>query len=324
MNKLSNFVDKFKGKKVLVYGDVMLDLYIRGEVERISPEAPVPVIMERSREYVLGGAGNVAANIASLGGAVTLVGVIGNDAEGNIVRDVCGKFGIDARLVSEEDRPTAVKARAVAKRHQLLRIDREKTGAISKATEKKIISLLAGIRDFDAVVISDYTKGCIVPEVTAFIKKHFAGKKIIAGIKPAGAVLFKDVETVVLNLKEAHAVTGMHGDSNSAATDVVSRLSRELASSVVLTRGEYGMTAFDKKDRKVSHVPTRAAQVYDVTGAGDTVLALLALMLASGASLSEAAEVANHAAGVVVGLEGTATLTPDELKKALLDHNYRA
>src|SRR3989344_4895686 len=127
MSSLFSYVEKFKGKKILVYGDVMLDLYIRGDVERISPEAPVPVIIERSREYVLGGAGNVAANIASLGGVVTLVGVIGDDTEGKIIREMCREYGIDTRFIAEPDRPTALKARAVAKRHQLLRIDREKT-----------------------------------------------------------------------------------------------------------------------------------------------------------------------------------------------------
>ncbi len=319
MANLKQFINNFKGKKVLVYGDVMLDLYIRGDVERISPEAPVPVIIERSREYLLGGAGNVAANIASLGGAVTLVGVVGDDEEGKIARDVCKKFGIDARFVSEENRPTAVKARAVAKRHQLLRIDREKSGYISKATENKIETLLKSLKDFDAVVISDYTKGSVVPSTVSFIKKHFGAKKVIAGIKPAGVALFEDVEMVVLNLKEGHAVTGIHGDMDAAAADAVLKLSDMLKSSVVLTRGEYGMTAFDKKHGKVSHIPTRAVQVYDVTGAGDTVLAVLALMLVSGASLSEAAEVANHAAGVVVGIEGTATLMGKDLEAVMED-----
>ncbi|MEK7507727.1 MAG: PfkB family carbohydrate kinase [Patescibacteria group bacterium] len=317
MALLSSYIDKFKNKKILVYGDVMLDLYIRGDVERISPEAPVPVIVERSREYVLGGAGNVAANIASLGGVVTLVGVVGNDAEGKIIHDVCAKFRIDARLIVERGRPTAVKARAVAKRHQLLRIDRERAGAVSKAAEEKIISRLKGLKNIDAVVVSDYAKGCVVPSIIAFIKKYFWNRKIIAGIKPAGAALYENVETVVLNLKEGNAIIGMFGDSDAVAADVVSKLSEMLKSSVVLTRGEYGITALDNKSGKISHIPTRAVEVYDVTGAGDTVLASLALMCASGAPLSLAAEIANHAAGVVVGLEGTATLTSKTLKKVL-------
>ncbi len=317
MASLEKVIKSFKGKKVLVYGDVMLDLYIRGDVERISPEAPVPVMMERSREYILGGAGNVATNIASLGGVVTLAGVVGDDEEGKIVHDLCREWRVDGHLVTEKNRPTAVKARAVAKRHQLLRIDRERTGQISKTTEKKIIAALRGLKNFDAVVVSDYAKGCVVPGIIAFLKKRFKGLGMIAGIKPAGAGLFKDVGVVVLNLKEGHGMTGVYADSVSAAKKTVSKLFAILGSSIVLTRGEHGMTVLDKKTGNVSHIPTRAVQVYDVTGAGDTVLASLALMLASAASLSEAAEVANHAAGVVVGREGTATLTPKDLAAAL-------
>ncbi len=320
MTDLKEFVNKFKGKKILVYGDVMLDLYIRGDVERISPEAPVPVIMERSREYVLGGAGNVAANAASLGGKVVLVGVVGADAEAKIIRDMCRALGIEARLVAEEGRPTAVKARAVAKRHQLLRMDRESTAKISKATQEKIFEVLKQIKNVDCAVISDYTKGCITPKIIEFIKKHFGNHNVIAGMKPLGAVLFKNVEAVALNLKEGYVLTGISADSDRTAARAVEKLAEIFKSSVVLTRGEYGITTFDKKSGTISHIPTRAVRVYDVTGAGDTVLAALALMRSSGATLAEAAELANYAAGIVVGMEGTTAIPLGELKEVLSKH----
>jgi len=321
MNKISQkkIVENFKNERILVVGDALLDLYIRGEVERISPEAPVPVVLEKERLYALGGAGNVAANAAALGGKVTLAAVCGNDPEGKIIRRLCAARKIAGKFVSERGRPTSLKTRPIARRHQLLRIDREITADISKGTEAKLMSLIAKAGDFDYVIAQDYSKGCLTPRVMEFLKSRFGRKKIIVGVKPGRMEAYRGVYLVVLNLKEAQALTGIRADSDAATARAAKILSREFSSSVALTRGEYGITTYDKAASKTCHIPTRALHVYDVTGAGDTVLATLTLMLGAGAKLNEAAEVANHAAGIVVGIEGTATVTPSLLKATLVN-----
>jgi len=310
-------INSFKKKSILVVGDVILDLYIRGVVLRISPEAPVPVVTEQSRDYLLGGAGNVAANVAALGGKATLIGVAGNDQEGKMVRRICSARGIASKFVSESGRPTALKTRATADRHQVLRIDREVAGPVKKSTEQKLVALLGRVKPHDIVVISDYAKGCVTKKVVETLKRRFGSRWIIVGAKPQHAALYKNVGLVVLNLHEVRALTGIYGDTNASAAMAAKAVSKMFSSSVVLTRGEYGITTYDKKLRKISHVETRAVQVYDVTGAGDTVLATVALMLASHAPLQDAADVANHAAGIVVGIQGTATVGPKELRAAL-------
>ncbi len=311
-------IENFKSERILVVGDVLLDIYIRGEVERISPEAPVPVVLEKERIYALGGAGNVAANAAALGGKVTLVAICGNDPEGKIVRRLCAARKISGKFVSEHGRPTSLKTRPIARRHQLLRIDREISSDISGPTETKLISLIARLGDFDYVIAQDYSKGCLTPRVMEFLKSHFGRKKIIIGVKPGRTDAYHGVFVIVLNLKEAHALTGIRADSDATAAKAAKILSGRFASSVVLTRGERGITTCDKLTRRTRHIPTRALHVYDVTGAGDTVLATLTLMLGTGAKLDEAADVANHAAGIVVGVEGTATVTLPLLKAALV------
>jgi D-beta-D-heptose 7-phosphate kinase/D-beta-D-heptose 1-phosphate adenosyltransferase len=314
---VKNVIAGFKKTKILVVGDLILDLYIKGVVERISPEAPVPVVTERSRDYLLGGAGNVAANVAALGGGATLIGVVGNDREGKIMRRICSARGIASKFVSESGRPTALKTRATADRHQVLRIDREVAGPVKKSTEKKLVAILGRVKPHDVVVVSDYAKGCITKKVVETLKRRFGSRGIIVGAKPQHAALYKNVGLVVLNLHESQALIGIYGDTNVSAARAAKAVSKMFSSSAVLTRGECGITTYDKKSRKISHVETRAVQVYDVTGAGDTVLATVALMLASHASLQDAADVANHAAGIVVGIQGTATVNVKQLKTSL-------
>jgi rfaE bifunctional protein kinase chain/domain len=317
-SKYQEIVKKFRATKILVVGDLMLDLYIRGDVERISPEAPVPVVFERLREYSLGGAGNVAANIAALGGRVTLMGGVGNDSEGKLVYGVCRRGGIIPRFAYEPKRPTSLKTRATSGHHQLLRIDREKIGAISKDTEKKVARLVENLGDQDLVVVSDYTKGFITEAVVGALKKRFGGKKIVANIKPAVHIeLYKGINTLTLNAKEGHSFTGIDTSTDKGAVDASRLLSNRLGASVVLTRGEHGLTAYDHKFRKAVHVANHALHVFDVTGAGDTVIATLALMLGTGAPLFKSAEMANRAGGIVVGLLGTAVVRPSDLKPFL-------
>lgn len=310
-------VNGFQKKKILVLGDVMLDLYIRGAVDRISPEAPVPVVLEEQRKYALGGAGNVAANISSLGGKASLFGVLGNDEEGKIVRRLCRGSRIACNCFVESKKPTALKTRAMGGHHQLLRIDRESAAPVSGAIENKIIARLQREGDYDIVVVSDYNKGMTSKRITEFLKRRFGGKRIIVGAKPPQADLYKGAAVVVLNLKEAEILTGIYGENPNLASRAARELSRRFLSSVVLTRGEHGVTVYNRKSRRASHIRAKALQVYDVTGAGDTILAALALALASGSSLEEAADIANRAAGIVVGRYGTAAVSSRELLAAV-------
>lgn len=313
-------LDRFPQARVLVVGDVILDLYVCGEVRRISPEAPVPVIVEDTRSFFLGGAGNVARNVASLGGMTTLVGVVGRDEEAKTVRALCRASSIRAVLIHEKGRPTSVKLRAVARRHQLLRIDREITTQISRATEKRFIRVIRRLPQQDIVVVSDYAKGCVTRAIFNALSRRFGRDRVLVGIKPASASLPRRMRAIVLNLEEARELTGRDAHASREARQVVRMLAARFQSSVVLTRGERGMTVFDRDTKTISHVPSHAIEVFDVTGAGDTALAVLALMLACGASITEAAGVANRAAGIVVGIPGTAAVTRFELRRMFLDH----
>ncbi len=300
-------------KKILVVGDVILDLYIRGEVERISPEAPVPVVVEQSRRFILGGAGNVAANVAALGGKTTLLGAVGGDAEGKIVRALCRARGISARFVTERERPTSLKTRAVARRHQILRVDRESTHAISSKTEKKLLRIIRALPAQDMVIVSDYAKGVLTRTIVKMLVRRFGGRRMIGGLKPSTAGLYRGFSVLVLNLREAAELTEIHAKMNEDATRLVRRLGKKMRASIVLTRGEHGMTVYDATRRNILHVRSQALNIFDVTGAGDTVIAVLGLMRAGGSGLFTAANIANHAAGVVVGKEGTETASPKEL-----------
>jgi rfaE bifunctional protein kinase chain/domain len=326
MSKYQEIVKKFKATKILVFGDVMLDLYIRGDVERISPEAPVPIVFERSREYFLGGAGNVAANIAALGAKVTLLGIVGNDDEGTMVKQVCRRSGIIPRLIRVTKRPTILKIRVASGSHQLSRVDREYIGAITKDIEKKVARLVNTIGDYDMIVLSDYAKGFVTKAVISALKKRFGGQKIIANIKPVPYFrlfkgididLYKGIKVITMNANEGFFYSGVDTSSDVGAVGASRLLGNRLNASVVLTRGEHGLTAHDRKLRKAVHVANRPLHVFDVTGAGDTVVATLALMIGAGVPLFEAAEVANHAGGIVVGRRGTVVVKPSDLKPFL-------
>lgn len=328
--KYQEIVQKLKVAKILVVGDVMLDLYIRGEVERISPEAPVPILVEKTREYSLGGAGNVAANIAALGAKVTLLGVVGNDVEGKMIKKVCLERGIAPRFVSGSKRPTTLKMRIVSGHHQLSRVDREHIDAITKAVEKKVSRVIDSVGDQDMIVVSDYAKGFVTESLVRAVKKRFGGKKISANIKPMPVAqggtltfkgidvrLFRGINAITMNANEGRFYSGVDTSTDKGAASAASLLAKKLNTSVVLTRGSHGLTAYDIKAKKNVHIANRALHVFDVTGAGDTVVSTLVLMLASGIPLFKAAEIANHAGGIVVGRRGTATISPTDLRPFL-------
>lgn len=313
------FFQAFPQIKVLIVGDAMLDLYITGSATRISPEAPVPIVLEESRTYFLGGAGNVAANTASLGGRVTLVGAVGNDPEARLMEDICRKQHITPRFVKEAGRVTTHKTRALAGHHQLLRIDREVVGTIAKASEQKLSALINNLEDQHIVIVSDYAKGALTEPVIAALKSRFGAKKIIVNIKPPAKIpLYRGVLAVTMNAKEAQVLSGIDTLSDSGATQAAKRLSRSFNASVVLTRGEKGMLVYDKSSRRAAKISSHALQVFDVTGAGDTVIATLALMLGAKAPLADAAEVASAAAGIAVGIKGTAAIKLSDLTSRLV------
>ncbi|MBU6500556.1 MAG: bifunctional hydroxymethylpyrimidine kinase/phosphomethylpyrimidine kinase [Patescibacteria group bacterium] len=325
-SKYEDIAKSFKSAKILVVGDVMLDLYIHGDVERISPEAPVPIVFEKSREYFLGGAGNVAANVAALGGKVVLIGSGGGDKEEDFVRGICSRNGITPRFLYEPNRPTSVKTRTVSGQHLLLRIDREKIGAISKNTEKKVVRLVNGLPDHDLVVVSDYAKGFITQAVIQSLKNRFGARKVVANIKPLPVArtgvydfkgvdigIYKGINTITMNANEGRFFTGIDTSTDRGAVKASGLLSRRLNASVVLTRGAQGLTVYDRALKRSANISSKTLPVFNVTGAGDTVAATIVLMLASGMPLFKAAEVANHAGGVVVGRQGTAVVRPSDL-----------
>jgi len=312
------YIDQFPKKSILVVGDVMLDLYIRGEVERISPEAPVLVVLETSRQVTLGGAANVANNIKALGAKVSLFGVIGKDMEGELIEKTCRAGKINSHLVVDSERMTTTKTRALARHHHLLRIDRENKTSLSPAIEKKIVSEIKNLPKHDLVVVSDYNKGFFTKNIIQALEKRFGKNKIVANFKPANSHLFKNILALTHNVKEAKEITNIFATDNKFAGKVALALGKKFSSSIILTRGDRGMTLLEKKFPPI-HIPARATKVMDVTGASDTVISVLSLMLACESSLVEAAKLANFAAGLVVGLEGTATISIDYLKNSLIN-----
>jgi D-beta-D-heptose 7-phosphate kinase/D-beta-D-heptose 1-phosphate adenosyltransferase len=310
-----------RGRRVFVLGDVMLDEFVWGRVSRISPEAPVPVVQVTGQSFHVGGAGNVAANVRSLGGGAVLAGVVGRDAAAERVRAALDAAGVEAHLVElPGDRPTTLKTRIVAHGQQVVRADREDASDVPARAEAALVeSLRRELPSCDALVVSDYQKGV----VTARLLKHALplAKRhrvpVLVDPKLRHFRLYRGVSVVTPNQLETEQATGLRLRGES---DLVAAGRRVLAllacRAVLVTRGEHGMSLFER-GRPPLHVPTAAREVFDVTGAGDSVIATMALALAAGASLTEAAVLANCAAGVVVGKVGTAQASPDEVLAAV-------
>jgi len=314
---LKTIVNKFSKAKVLIVGDLILDRFIRGEAKKISPEAPVPVVEVKKETYCLGGAGNVANNIRSLGGNVLLAGVVGNDYTAEILYREMGKIRVERTGVfADEERITSIKTRIIAGHQQVVRYDKETVLEISPAVSAKIIAYIKNsMPSCDAILISDYGKGVVtqklISEIIHLAKKH--NKIITVDPKIEHFSRYKNVDCLTPNLNEAKA--GMHvvkmrneSDFDKLGDSILKKLK---CRSVLITQGESGMTLFES-NRK-THIPTVAKEVFDVSGAGDTVIAALTLSLASGASLLDAAKISNYAAGIVVGKLGTATVSAEEL-----------
>jgi D-beta-D-heptose 7-phosphate kinase/D-beta-D-heptose 1-phosphate adenosyltransferase len=305
-----------------VLGDYMLDEYVIGNVTRISPECPVPVVEHQSRYSTLGGAGNVVLNIKSLGGSPLPLGLVGNDMAGRRIKsalqeesDISSEY-----IFVDPSRPTTVKTRIIAQHQQLLRIDSESKAPMGGELRARIISSLqAELRRLGALVVSDYDKGVVNREVFLDVLNACVAARVPLILDPKAFDLTSigPVTVITPNEREAEKSSGYRVDSDHMA-EVAGRalIAKTGARNILITRGEHGMSLISAEGTIV-HMPTQSKEVYDVTGAGDTVVAVLALALAAGATVAEAAYVANMAAGIVVGKMGTATVTLEELESAL-------
>jgi len=310
--------DRFKNKKILVIGDIVLDRYIWGKVNRISPEAPVPVVEVTHENFLLGGAANVANNIVSLEGHVTVVGIVGRDRAGDVLKGLLDVKGIGC-CVFDDQRPTIVKTRVIAHNQQVVRFDREDKKKVAGKTFEALIGYLKkAIREHDAVIISDYTKGIVSSELVNEVVKAAKPKNKFVAVDPKTGHFhcYKGVSLITPNLMEASHGSGVEIKDEKTLLKAGKTLLKKLpCRAVLITRGEEGMSLFEKGS--VVHIPTVARHVYDVTGAGDTVVAAFTLAHASGATMQEAAIIANHAAGIVVGEVGTAVTTPAKILKSI-------
>ncbi|MFA4982076.1 MAG: D-glycero-beta-D-manno-heptose-7-phosphate kinase [Candidatus Omnitrophota bacterium] len=307
----------FKKVKVLVIGDLILDEFLWGDVSRISPEAPVPVVWVKKESYMPGGASNVANNLRSLGANVSLIGVVGDDDRGAVLKGVLSQDGIDTTgIFKDESRPTILKTRVVAQHQQVVRIDKERAESISEEIVQKMIRRIGNvIRSVDAVIIEDYGKGVITPKLLSKViplaKKY---KKIIAvDPKEENFKFYKGVTLITPNNHEASKAVGFEIKDDKSLVSAGRKLLSKLKCGIALiTLGENGMAVFQKA-KPMKQIATVAQEVFDVSGAGDTVIASYTLSLASGLDPVQSAHVANCAAGIVVGKVGIAVVTPGEL-----------
>jgi D-beta-D-heptose 7-phosphate kinase/D-beta-D-heptose 1-phosphate adenosyltransferase len=325
ITRLAEILEAMKTRRVGVVGDAMLDRYVWGAVSRISPEAPVPVVDIRDETVRLGGAANVANNIVSLGAGCELFSIIGEDAFGDELRREMEGRGIDVTgLVRDPDRPTTVKTRVIAHNQQVVRTDRESRSELSGRVQTDLVDrAVAGAGRCDAIVISDYGKGvvtrCLLDELIPEARSN--GKVISVDPKEGHFKNYKRVSLITPNQYEAGGAMGKRIHDEQSLLDVGWEIVDLLETDALLiTRGEQGMSLF-QKDRTYRHFPTAARHVYDVTGAGDTVICSFTLALCSGASMDEAAHISNHAAGIVIRDVGTATVTPDGLLDSFGEHD---
>ncbi len=320
----SKIINAFKGKKILVVGDVILDRYIFGKVNRISPEAPVPIVEVQDETFLLGGATNVANNIVSLGGTASIAGIVGKDSAGRLLRRLLEERSIDTEGLIEDSRHTTVKTRVIAHNQQVVRFDREDK---KRLDGKNLVTfqnyLKKAVQGHDAIIVSDYKKGVVSSALIKALVKYAKQRDLFIAVDPKVGHFhfYKNVSLITPNIMEASQGSGVEiKDEDSlmkAGKALISRLSCRY---VLITRGEAGMSLFErdiKREISVTHIPTVAKKVFDVTGAGDTVIAAYTLAYSVGASALDSALIANHAAGIVVGEVGTATVTPDKLLQSL-------
>lgn len=312
--RLTELLDAASAQRLAVVGDAMLDTYLVGDVERISPEAPVPVVRVRERRYALGGAANVAQNVSAIGAHCLLVGAVGNDAGSATLRTMLDAISVDDEYLVTVDRPTTTKTRIVARSQQLVRVDEEEDHDLDDDDVARMLDAVRGaVSDADALVLEDYNKGVLVAQVIeqAVALARTRGIPVVVDPKYRNFFSYRGATVFKPNRRELEAALGaaINLDDAGALPQVFGRLGVE---HLLLTLGERGM-ALLSSDGAVTRIPTMAREVYDVVGAGDTVTAYLGATLAAGATAREAAIIANFAAGIEVGKLGAATVTPDEV-----------
>ncbi|MBS1912106.1 MAG: D-glycero-beta-D-manno-heptose-7-phosphate kinase [Bacteroidetes bacterium] len=325
-SRVSQLLDNVRGRRIAVIGDVMLDRYYRGTVSRISPEAPVPIVEIAEESEYPGGAANVAYNLVMLGATPLLLGVVGNDGPGRQLRDLLNRLGIsDEALLTDPSRPTTVKTRVIASSQHIVRVDREEKGEIAATAREQLLSRLEeNIRTIDALILQDYNKGVVthglIPHVVELARTH--GVPVYVDPKFNNFFEYTHVTVFKPNRKEAEDALQRRLRSAEEREEGVQELMRRLGCEyVILTLGSEGMMLAHRDESPIL-VPTKAIQVADVSGAGDTVIATLATACAAGASMQEAVVIANHAAGIVCEQVGTVPVRHDQLLEALLD-DYR-
>ena len=315
LRKARSIIGRFKKARVLVIGDLIMDHFIWGKVRRISPEAPVPVVEVSEETVILGGAANVAANVRSLGGRSSVSGVVGKDSDGReLVRMLAESAVATDGIIQDPGRPTTIKTRIIANAQQVVRFDRENKEPLTLPVSDKLTTYLKkAVRNSDLVVISDYAKGLISEELV-WVATELAStykKPVLVDPKVEHFEYYTDVTLVTPNDREASIASGIEITDESTLRRAGEVLIGSLGcKALLITRGERGMSLFEETGE--THIPTVAKEVFDVSGAGDTVIAVMALSLASGADFKEAAVLSNLAAGVVVAKMGTATVSPEE------------
>jgi len=316
-SKLKKIISSFNKARVLVIGDVILDEFIWGRVDRISPEAPVPVVWMDKESFMPGGASNVANNIAALGGSVELVGVVGNDERGAILKSELDQRRVNTTgIIIDKTRPTILKTRVIAHRQQVVRIDKEITTPLdNKVVSRLINQVKKRIDDIDILIVEDYGKGLVTPKLLKSIIPLAKRKKKILAVDPKEDhfTFYKRADVITPNHKEASSACGINITNKKSLEQVGNILLKRLkCNTVLITLGEKGMSLF-KQNSKPVHIPTLTQEVFDVSGAGDTVVGVFSLSLASGATSVQAAHIANCAAGIAVGKVGITVITSEEL-----------
>ena len=319
--RLIEAIKRFPEHKILVVGDLMLDTFIWGQVQRISPEAPVPIVEVSEETQLLGGTANVVHNVAALGGSVTAAGVIGNDAAGRELVLLLRRVSVPTDgLIVEQDRPTTRKTRIIAQNQQVVRFDQECRKPLQQDSVERILAYIEkNLAHTHGLIISDYAKGVVTPELMDSIRSIAQGSKIpiIVDPKVKHLQMYGRVTMITPNHHEASRMAGIEiRDESTLVMAGRSLLNQLECETVLITRGKDGMSLFHR-DGQIVHIPTVARRVFDVTGAGDTVIAAITLGIASGLSMVQAAHLANIAAGVVVGEVGTATVSAERLYKVI-------
>ncbi len=319
--RAETIINSFKNKKILVYGDIIFDRYIFGEVERISPEAPVPIVKVKKEDFRIGGAGNVASNIDSLSGNGILLGIVGDD----IYSKEIFKLKSDNNLaIKSSNNQTLIKTRILAKRQQIVRVDREEDIFISDEDEKKLRKIIEEL-EIDGIIVSDYAKGTLNKNIIVLLKQKAINMNIpiIVDPKPPNFDLYKDVTAITPNKNEAEGIIGKKLNEEKDIITAVRTIQKKFNTKYsIITRGEDGITAAEK-GKKAFTIPVLSHEVFDVTGAGDTVVSVIMLSLVSGASLKEAIVLANAAASIAIEKIGTAQVTDVTILERLKQKRIR-